>query len=307
MHACLPLPKAVIAKIDSLCRTFVWTGKIDASRKSPVAWNTVCRPKSQGGQGVIHLATWNVITMVKCLWNLSKKTDNLWVKWVHVYYLKGNNVMTAPVSNSCSWIFKRIMDIRSIVLQVQVVWNRMLASNRFNMTVLYKELNGGIDKVDWRYLFYQNKARPRAQFIAWIICHGKQATKDRMVRFNLLTEANCDLCRNSEESRSHLYFECPSNSEIWKQVLQWLQYDHQPLPWQGELQWIMQEIARKGSKAKLLKMAFTETLYVLWIRRNNVIFNQSNSIDYVHTIIDAIVYRSWAYRKIREYTAHLLL
>ncbi|XP_058758091.1 uncharacterized protein LOC131631313 [Vicia villosa] len=184
------------------------------------------------------------------------------------------------------------MEMRGIVLQMQVEWNRLLASNRFNMTMLYNVLNKRIDTVDWRYLFYKNKARPRAQFIAWLICHGKQATKDRLVRFNLLTDAKCDLCRNCEESRAHLFSECPSNYDIWKQVLQWLSYDHRPLPWHEELQWIMHETSRKGSKAQLLKMAFAETLYVLWNRRNNVIFNHSNSIDHVNIIIDAIVYKS---------------
>lgn len=77
---CLPLPQAVIAHIDRLCKTFVWTGNTDRSRKSPVAWSNVCRPKSHDGQGIINLNKWNKITMLKCLWNLCSKYDNIWVK-----------------------------------------------------------------------------------------------------------------------------------------------------------------------------------------------------------------------------------
>ena len=32
-----PLSKVVVKKIDSLCRTFIWTGKDEISRKSHVA------------------------------------------------------------------------------------------------------------------------------------------------------------------------------------------------------------------------------------------------------------------------------
>ncbi|XP_058732787.1 uncharacterized protein LOC131604359 [Vicia villosa] len=50
MH-CLPLPQFVIRKIDTMCKTFIWAGSTEASRKSPIAWNTMCKPRDQGGLG----------------------------------------------------------------------------------------------------------------------------------------------------------------------------------------------------------------------------------------------------------------
>lgn len=79
---CLPVPKCVIKKIDSLCRSFIWNGSDVNSRKSPIAWQIMCRPKSQGGLSIINLVIWNKICMLKCLWNICNKSDNLWVKWV---------------------------------------------------------------------------------------------------------------------------------------------------------------------------------------------------------------------------------
>ncbi|XP_058740999.1 uncharacterized protein LOC131613336 [Vicia villosa] len=46
---CLPIPKYVIKRIDSICRSFVWIGKVTVSKKSPIAWESVCKPKSLGG------------------------------------------------------------------------------------------------------------------------------------------------------------------------------------------------------------------------------------------------------------------
>lgn len=69
---CLPLPKSVINKIDSICRRFVWSGGTEG-KKNPVAWTTVCRPRKLGGLDVLNLHVWNQITLLKCLWNICKK------------------------------------------------------------------------------------------------------------------------------------------------------------------------------------------------------------------------------------------
>ncbi|XP_058784085.1 uncharacterized protein LOC131658853 [Vicia villosa] len=85
---CFPLPKAVLAKIDAICRSFLWTCKDQLSRKSLVAWSTVCQPVNKGGLGVININIWNKCAMLKLLWNICNKPNNLWVKWIHAYYLK---------------------------------------------------------------------------------------------------------------------------------------------------------------------------------------------------------------------------
>ncbi|PNX74719.1 ribonuclease H, partial [Trifolium pratense] len=77
---CLPLPKGVIKKINSICHTFLWTGSIEKSRKAPVAWKFFCQPKRNGGLNIIDLEVWNRITLLKLLWNLSGKSDSLWEK-----------------------------------------------------------------------------------------------------------------------------------------------------------------------------------------------------------------------------------
>lgn len=60
-------------KIDVMQRTFIWTDNHERSKKSPVTWKQVCNPKRQRGQNVFSLAVWNKVTMLKCLWNLSRK------------------------------------------------------------------------------------------------------------------------------------------------------------------------------------------------------------------------------------------
>ena len=107
-----PMPKKVIQKIDSICRSFIWSGSAEVKRKSPVAWKQVCKPTRCGGLNLINLELWNLTAMLKCLWNICSKDDNLWVKWIHAYFLKGNNVMSATVKSNSTWILKSIMKQR---------------------------------------------------------------------------------------------------------------------------------------------------------------------------------------------------
>lgn len=43
------LPKACVGKINSMCSTFLWRGNLDARNNARVAWETVTKPKEEGG------------------------------------------------------------------------------------------------------------------------------------------------------------------------------------------------------------------------------------------------------------------
>lgn len=116
---CLPLPKAVVLKINAICRSFLWTGDKMISRKSPIAWERVCSPKSNGGLSIINLSVWNRVSILKLLWNVCHKSDCLWIKWLHTYYIKNHCVWNVPAKESHSWILKNMLKLRPIYQQFQ--------------------------------------------------------------------------------------------------------------------------------------------------------------------------------------------
>lgn len=59
-----------------------------------MTWDKICDPKIAGGLNITPLLEWNQATMSKLLWNLQVKANKLWVKWIDVYYLKNQDVMT---------------------------------------------------------------------------------------------------------------------------------------------------------------------------------------------------------------------
>lgn len=72
------LPKKILKEIESICRTFLWTGSDVHSRKALVAWNQICLPRAQGGWNVFNLVIWNKAAILKLLWNVANKSEKLW-------------------------------------------------------------------------------------------------------------------------------------------------------------------------------------------------------------------------------------
>ena len=64
----LKLPKTMIRHIDRLRRHCLWRGAdLNAKKPPQVAWSSVCRPKHQGGLGVINLSLQNQALLMKNL------------------------------------------------------------------------------------------------------------------------------------------------------------------------------------------------------------------------------------------------
>lgn len=101
--------------MESLCRSFLWKGTEVIHKKSPVAWDKICDPKTSGGLNVTSLVEWNQATLTKLLWNIQSKADKLWVRWIHVYYMKGDDVMSWRGQDKRSWIIKSILKCRTVV------------------------------------------------------------------------------------------------------------------------------------------------------------------------------------------------
>ncbi|CAJ2661953.1 unnamed protein product [Trifolium pratense] len=301
---CLPLPKKVIHKINAICRSFLWSGGAVITRKSLVSWDHVCAPKAKGGLNLISLEEWNRANMTKLLWNINNKADSLWIRWIHSYYIKQDNLMTMPVKQNSSWILKAILQQRDSLQQVQG-WNNM--KGKIITRKVYQMLRVDYAVVGWRQTMYQNMARPRALFVFWLACHCRLATKDRLQKFGVIVNLKCCFCHN-DETINHLFFGCIELKNIWHKVLRWLKVDHVPMEWNEELRWITRSSKGKGWKAQLLKSAAAETVYTLWKYRNDVCFgNQVYNTNIDEDIINTIVYRGWRSPKLREHIAHLLI
>ncbi|XP_021731524.1 uncharacterized protein LOC110698412 [Chenopodium quinoa] len=119
------LTKKILKEIEARFRCFLWTGSSAPARKSLVAWKYVCLPKVYGGWNLLSLPEWNKAAVTKLLWDIAHKADNLWVKWVHIYYFKHRDYWNAPIPAKCSWFLKKILSCRDI-LNNQGGWDGLM-------------------------------------------------------------------------------------------------------------------------------------------------------------------------------------
>ncbi|XP_010665724.1 uncharacterized protein LOC104882983 [Beta vulgaris subsp. vulgaris] len=101
-----PLPKKMIKVVEAICRRLLWTCNTIDSKKAPIACSKFYEPKSCGGWNLINMALWNKVAMLKLLWAIAFKTDKMWVKWVHAYYIKRLTYSTVNVTAKSSWLLR---------------------------------------------------------------------------------------------------------------------------------------------------------------------------------------------------------
>ncbi|CAN1137716.1 Putative ribonuclease H protein At1g65750 [Linum perenne] len=82
------LPASILSTIDSKIRSFIWGSSPDHKKIHLLSWDTICRPKSQGGLGLRMAKELNDAFMLKIGWLLLKKPEALWVRVLTSKYLK---------------------------------------------------------------------------------------------------------------------------------------------------------------------------------------------------------------------------
>ncbi|XP_058733275.1 uncharacterized protein LOC131604877 [Vicia villosa] len=143
--------------------------------------------------------------------------------------------------------------------------------------------------------------------IFWLLCHRRLATKSRLCHLGFLQNTTCHLC-DKEENDNHIFFACEEYRKIWCAILNWLQIDHSPRAWDEEFIWIMNMGKGKGWRARLFKLAVTETVYGVWIHRNRGAFGQPSDYTHIiHEILDKIVYRGWTCKNLKTHIACLMV
>ena len=188
-----------------------------------------------------------------------------------------------------------------------LTWTAALSACQFPMRALYLELPGDKPLVPWRKFWYSNKARPRAMFCTWMAFNNWLATKDRVRRWNTTLDPTCFFCSQAE-TQQHLLFECPYTHRRWLRLLRWLKISRSPLGWDAELQLMCRRFTGKSWKSNLLKTAFAETVYAIWIERNTVCFQQKPANQHLEDkIIDVLINRAWADPRLRAHCTTLML
>ena len=106
------IPKYTISKIEQSLSSYLWSGNSGSARRAKINWESVCLPKEEGGLGLRRVKDLNDSNVMKHIWNLFYKKDSLWVAWVRRFYLRQGSLWNAKVPTSCSWSWRKILQLR---------------------------------------------------------------------------------------------------------------------------------------------------------------------------------------------------
>ncbi|KAL0294302.1 UNVERIFIED_CONTAM: hypothetical protein Sangu_3221500 [Sesamum angustifolium] len=109
------LPKGVIKEIVKRLRQFLWKGT--TVRGCPkVAWELVCRPVEEGGQGIWDILALNRALTSRHLWSvICHDRTSIWVDWIIYYRLRGKSVWAISPTKG-AWGWRKMLTLRNILL-----------------------------------------------------------------------------------------------------------------------------------------------------------------------------------------------
>lgn len=113
------LPRKLLKEVKGVCRSFLWANTSAKSKSAPIDWETVCLSIKCGGFNLRQLASWNKSAICNQLWAIDMKTDRLWIRWGHVYYLMNNTVVDIIIPTSRLWMLRKILSQRDTCVHLK--------------------------------------------------------------------------------------------------------------------------------------------------------------------------------------------
>ncbi|XP_074306120.1 uncharacterized protein LOC141641352 [Silene latifolia] len=175
------LPKGILAKVEATCRNFLWDNCADCHRVPLVAWDTVCRPKVEGGLGIKNLELMNKALIGKLVNWIAEDKDTIWVKWVKNNHLKGQTWLQYKPSTNTSWVWRRICRVKQDLAAdyTNGAWDIQGAG--FCTASCYQWLLRSRPKISWGSVVWNEWVVPKHQFMGWLLAHGAFRTKDKLI------------------------------------------------------------------------------------------------------------------------------
>ncbi|XP_056685987.1 uncharacterized protein [Spinacia oleracea] len=96
---------------------------------------------------------------------------------------------------------------------------------------------------------------------------------DKLLNWKVVATETCLLCGLSGESVEHMFFQCHVSAQLWHKVLNFLHFDREATGFTAKLTWMIKSSKRGVGRHKLLIMFFAESIYSLWLNRDDKLFN----------------------------------
>ena len=111
--------------------------------------------------------------------------------------------------------------------------------------------------VSWHQLVWLKYSIPIYSFVLWIwmLCLNRLNTKDRLVRWRVISNLRCPLCTGAYESGEHLFSQCNYVAYVRSRIQESLLLYRGGLPWSRELQWMEHHLKNNFFSNQFRKLA----------------------------------------------------
>ncbi|KAG2314131.1 hypothetical protein Bca52824_017253 [Brassica carinata] len=134
--------------------------------------------------------------------------------------------------------------------------------------------------VSWSKIVWFSRGIPKHSFLTWLVTLNRCPTKDRIISWGLSTSPQCLLCNAENETRDHLFFECPFSFAVWNSLARKANCLAPPT-WYQTLHYLEHRTCGKTERCLGL-LAWQASIYFIWTERNNRLhrhhFRSSSSI-----------------------------
>ena len=111
---CFKLPVGLCRDIEMLIRKFWWRQRGERRKIHWQNWETLCKPKKEGGLGFKELVKFNDAMLAKQVWRLIHDKSSLFYRVFKLKYFPNGNIFYAKQSSG-SFVWKSILRVRKVI------------------------------------------------------------------------------------------------------------------------------------------------------------------------------------------------
>uniref|UniRef100_A0A803P4D4 Reverse transcriptase zinc-binding domain-containing protein n=1 Tax=Cannabis sativa TaxID=3483 RepID=A0A803P4D4_CANSA len=242
----LLLLSKVVHEIENICRSYLWKGTSQMVGSGNIAWAKICKPKSAGGIGFLSIANWNKAALIKNIWSIATIKDSLWY-WRKLVELKNE--------------LKNQIDPAIFI------------NNKYMIAVGYKVYNQADIHYHWSKHAWNRLSIPKHCFLVWIALLNRLQTKDRLLKYHIVSDDRCLFYHGNSATVEHLFFDCSFSQECIHLLEQWFGWKMALTPLWGLLQRLDRVKGYKFRK-RVIKAGIAALVYNIWLTRNDVLWNE---------------------------------
>lgn len=150
-------------------------------------------------------------------------------------------------------------------------WSRD-PSGSFSVASAWNCIRTGKNRVPWASLIWNSDIAPRFQFNLWLITRNGLPTQELLLSHGRIDFCTCALCNEVLDSINHLFFDCHVSASL---AFFWATRCN--LPWRARLwvdnlSWAIKFLSGKGFFYCIARFSFAALCYLIWKKRNDIIF-----------------------------------